>query len=305
MRALVARLVGAGVASAAVAGCASPAGDPGAEAAAVEARVVGGSVAVHGAGAWAPGDETGIASALSVHRGAGGGARGWVVLLPGASGLRVFEDDGHYHRVAERLAAAGLDAIVVDYKRAYASAGGDRSDAAGVARPGAGSSTGAKIAWVTEQVAGWARETGVIDADAPGVVMAWSLGAEGVWLLLPGRAEALGIRAAVCWYPAHERASVLETPLPVLVLTGSADDVIAAAGIEAFVATARGGRVEFEVYEGAHHGFDIESISPARRVSLIPLIGPSATFGYDRAGATRAWVRTESFLARVLPIRAE
>ena len=45
--------------------------------------------------------------------------------------------------------------------------------------------------------------------------------------------------------------------------------------------------VTLRVYPSARHGFDVASIPAARTVRLVPLIGPSATIGFD-ADASRS-----------------
>src|SRR5262245_52502438 len=41
--------------------------------------------------------------------------RPWAVLLPGSSGLSIFDDHEHYFRAAIWLNERGVDALVVDY----------------------------------------------------------------------------------------------------------------------------------------------------------------------------------------------
>jgi dienelactone hydrolase len=216
---------------------------------------------------------------------------GWVILLPGASGLKVFDDDQHYFRAAKRFNDAGFDALVVDYKAAYHAA----PNAPDV-------ETGDKIRWVIEQAVAWARESGKLRPEAPGAVAAWSLGAEGLWPLLNDRAalDATGLRAAVAFYPANEESVPVRTLVPLLILAGGKDDVTELKDIKAAVAAggagSGGGMVTLQEYPAAMHGFDIESISKPRKISLIPVIGPTATFGYNREAAEDARSRVDTFL---------
>jgi dienelactone hydrolase len=55
-------------------------------------------------------------------------------------------------------------------------------------------------------------------------------------------------------------------------------------------------QVDLVVYPGAHHGFDIESLTMPRTVRLLPLFGPSATFFYDADAARDADQRVSAFL---------
>jgi dienelactone hydrolase len=202
----------------------------------------------------------------------------WVVLLPGASGLTIFDDQEHYFRAAAALNAEGFDAIVVDYKPAYKAARNPPRVA-----------TGGKIAWVAEQAVSWARVSGNVKPEQPGAIIAWSLGAEGLWPLLAdeARVRALTLKAAVAYYPSNEDEMPLKTRTPLLILTGEADDVTEAKGIRKMVSRAASPVVTLHVYPNARHGFDVESIPTQRTVRLLPLIGPSATFGFD-ADASRS-----------------
>lgn len=211
----------------------------------------------------------------------------WVVLLPGASGLTIFDDHDHYFRAAAAFNAAGLDTIVVDYKAAYKAAPKPPKVP-----------TGGKIAWVTEQAVAWARTTGTIKAEQPGAIVAWSLGAEGLWPLLAdeGRVNALNLKAAAVYYPSNEDKAPLRTSTPLLILTGEADDVTEAKGIREMVSRAASPMVTLHVYPNANHGFDVESIGKPRAVRLLPLIGPSGTFGFDADASRRAAQELTAFL---------
>src|SRR5262245_49470057 len=44
-----------------------------------------------------------------------GAPRPWAVLLPGSSGLEIFDDHEHYFRAALWLNERGVDALVIDY----------------------------------------------------------------------------------------------------------------------------------------------------------------------------------------------
>lgn len=242
-----------------------------------------------------PADGSGVAMASSYeamgshfhYRPAASSRGAWVVLLPGASGLKIFEDESHYYRAAEALNAEGFDAVVVDYKAAYKAA-----------RNAPNLPTGGKIAWVAEQAVAWARTTGKIKADAPGAIVAWSLGAEGLWPLLADdvRVKALRLTATAAYYPSNEDDTPLKTTIPFLILTGEKDDVTEAKSIRAMVSRAASPVVMLKVYPGVNHGFDVASIREPRTVRLLPLIGPSATFGYDEAASRSAAQELSVFL---------
>ncbi len=44
---------------------------------------------------------------------------GWIILLPGSSGLKIFDDQHFYHRKAERLSNNNFDVILIDYKQYF------------------------------------------------------------------------------------------------------------------------------------------------------------------------------------------
>lgn len=214
-------------------------------------------------------------------------ARPWVILLPGASGLKIFDDDGHYFRAAQHLSEQGMTVLVIDYKRSYKQS---------PVRPNV--PTGQKISWVIEQAITWAREQGIAQPNQPGAIVAWSLGAEGLWPIFaqPVKAGTLGITAAAAYYPSNEEEKSIKPPIRFLVLTGEKDDVTKAPAIRKALSPADPSLLELHVYPGANHGFDVHSIQPPRKLSLIPLIGPSATFGFDPAAAKDAQERLDQFL---------
>lgn len=214
----------------------------------------------------------------------------WVILLPGSSGLKIFEDEQHYFRAAQVLNDAGYDAIVVDYKPAY--------HASGDAPKG---STGEKIAWITGKAIEWGKQTGKIASGAPGALVVWSLGGEGLWRMLAdeGFCSRHNVKAAAAYYPSNQDEQKLRTSVPLLILTGEADDVVEVADVKALVAQrdrAGGGEVALRTFPGAHHGFDISSLTKKRTMELIPLIGPRATFQYDAAAAGESEGRLREFL---------
>lgn len=238
---------------------------------------------VRPASAAAPDELQRMAPAFNLRRATG--AQAFVVLLPGASGLTIFEDSEHYCRAAEALNHDGFDVIVVDYKAAYRAA----------ERPPK-LETGGKIAWVAERAVEWGRREGVIGSDESGAIVAWSLGGEGLWELVGDRArlEAMRIRAAAAYYPSPDGRPVKAVVVPLLVLTGDRDDVTKAGEIRAKVEGK--GDVRVRVFAGAQHGFDVESIREAREVRLLPLIGPSATFQFDESAARASRAELSEFL---------
>ena len=214
-----------------------------------------------------------------------------VVLLPGASGLKIFDDTQHYHRAAQELNAAGYDTIIVDYKTYTQLAEYEESNP-----PGRRAFLGARDALH------WAKVHQKIDPKAPVALVAWSAGARGVWHTVgtQGFPSMLNVVAAATYYPVTPEAEYhLFTFVPLLILAGESDDVCTAKDIRAFVATndtVNGDTATLHVYPDARHGFDVESIAKRRKISLIPLIGPSATFQYNKPAADAARSELLTFL---------
>jgi dienelactone hydrolase len=113
-------------------------------------------------------------------------------------------------------------------------------------------------------------------------------------------------RAAVAFYPAscsdNRQPAGWTDSIPLLVLTGAEDVWTPAAPCKAFVdgATARGGRIEMQIYPGAYHDFDWPNL-PRRempqfrtREGVIPI---EAT---DPVARQDAFARVPAFLARYL-----
>jgi dienelactone hydrolase len=160
---------------------------------------------------------------------------------------------------------------------------------------------GDKIAWVTEQAVEWLHDQHPETVTQPGAMVAWSLGAQGALRLATdeGRTEALGVRAMCLYYPSIGDLQTLDNRLPLLVLTGAADDVTPAEGIQELIQarSLRAPPVELHIYPGAHHGFDVASIRSRKTVRLLPFVGPKATLKYDERAAVDAEHRLVTFLA--------
>lgn len=221
------------------------------------------------------------------------GSQAWVIVLPGASGLKVLGDETHYFKVADQLNQAGWSVLVLDYKAAYQA----------VQHPPK-LPTGEKIAWVTEQAVHWLHQAHPETANQPGALAGWSLGAEGVFVLANDhpRATGLGLRALATYYPAQEEGRGLTNTLPLLVLTGEADDVTRVQDIQTLLKKRppSSAAAELHTYPGAQHGFDVASLTQRRRIRLLPLVGPQATLQYHQPAAEDAAKRLQDFLRRHL-----
>ncbi len=218
-------------------------------------------------------------------------AAGWIVILPGASGLTVFDDERHYFDAAERFNAQGWNVLLVDYKPAYRAA---------MNPPGG--STGEKIAWVAEQAIAWMKASQPKMDTLPGAIVAWSLGAEGAIELVndPDSVRSTGIRLAVMYYPSIPEKTRLNNQVPLLVLTGELDDITPPARAQAFIQDrdSSAANVELHTYPNARHGFDIASIVNLKTVRMLPLVGRKATLQYNAEAAGEANARVAAILER-------
>ena len=215
----------------------------------------------------------------------------WAVMLPGSSGLTVFEDDDHYFRAATDLANQGVNCLIVDYKAVYRDAGSPRLP-----------TTATKIAFAVRHALGAARDRGLMASDGLLLLVGWSLGAEGVWEFMrrPSLWEGWSVVAAVAFYPAYDDGlpDVMASRPPTLVFVGELDDVTPAGPVVAWGHghAATGADVSVVTLAGAHHGFDIASLPERRTVELLPVIGPRATFGYSPEADAIARERLRGFL---------
>lgn len=217
-----------------------------------------------------------------------GAPRPWAVLLPGSSGLSIFDDDEHYFRAAVWLNERGVDALVIDYHEAV--------PLLPAAREGA---PGDRLAAVVADALQIERAEGRMRAHCPGVVIGWSLGATGAWAMATKPADA-DLRAAVVFYPALVRAQDYRNAIPILALQGTADDVNPEEELRAFVRSRAdtSAPVEIVALQGAANSFDVPSLVPARTLRYPPLVGVPRTFAYD-AEATRSADRAlEAFLKK-------
>jgi len=218
-----------------------------------------------------------------------GAARPWAVLLPGSSGLSIFDDDEHYFRAAVWLNERGVDALVIDYHGA--------APFVPAAREG---TPGDRVAAIVVDALRVQRAEGRLREHCPGAVIGWSLGASGAWTLAAAEPRDAALRAVAMFYPALVRAArPYRNALPVLVLQGTADDVNPERELRDFVArrSGRSAPVEIVALQGAAHGFDVPSLLPAREMRFPPLTGRPQTFAYNAEAQRSAHRALESFLS--------
>ena len=216
-----------------------------------------------------------------------GAARPWAVLLPGTSGLSIFNDNEHYFRAAAWLNQRGVDALVIDYHGASALV------------PAAKEGTpGDRVAAIVADALATERGEGRMHGYCPGAVIGWALGGSGAWTIASTEPIDPGLKAVAMFYPALLRARPYRNALPALVMQGTADDVLPERELREFVARrlGRSAPVEVVTFEGAAHGFDVPSLQPPRTLRFPPLTGQPQTFAYDQEATRSAHQALETFL---------
>lgn len=190
-----------------------------------------------------------------------GKPRPWVVILPGGGGIKVFEDDRFYFDAARHWNAQGYDALIVHYQAAWDIVPGAKQGTAGE-----------REARVLADALAEAKRNGWIDAACPGLVVGYSMGGEGTLTLSADRSA--GLAGAIAYYPSVKgQPAGYAAAMPVLVLQGQADEVAPEADLDRFLVQATDRtRVRVERYPGAHHGFDIPSITKPYMFQGLPFL---------------------------------
>lgn len=210
-------------------------------------------------------------------------SKGWLVMLPGSSGLTVFGDTTHYFNTAARLNKEGYHVLLIDYKAAYLTSGRKVKER-----------TGEKILWVLKDAVTWAKEKQLIEGT--GGAIGWSLAGEGLMLLANDveLSRELNIGFTGLYYPSNKYEIVCQSQIPVLVFIGGEDNISQRDMLESTFADCD--LCETVTYEHAAHGFDIESLREAKSVRMPKLFGKKYTFKYDPEAAARAEIRLLEFI---------
>ena len=216
-----------------------------------------------------------------------GAPRPWAVLLPGSSGLDIFDDHEHYFRAAVWLNERGVDALVIDYHGAV--------PLVPAAREGP---PGDRIATIVADAVLTERAQGRMQEQCPGAVIGWSLGGAAAWTLAAKPDAAL--RAVAMFYPAILAPQSYRNTVPILVLQGADDNVNPESELRAFVASRSetSAPVDVVAFQGAGNAFDVPSLVPARTLYYSEPFGGARTFAFDPQADRSAHQALETFLAK-------
>jgi dienelactone hydrolase len=211
----------------------------------------------------------------------------WIILLPGSSGLTIFEDKTFYNRKADTLSSWGYSVILIDYKSFYKSSQDETKP---------NSSTSDKIAWVVKQVVSLATERQQINHTQSGHLIGWSLAGEGIFNLLKDTTyiQKNNIKSVALYYPSNQTGQTITTAIPMLIQFGEIDNVVNPQEISAQLSDTT--KTKIIIYPNASHGFDIETLTTGRKLRFPPLIGKKYIFKYNKEATEKARIELKNFL---------
>lgn len=211
----------------------------------------------------------------------------WIILLPGSSGLKIFDDRTFYNRQADTLKSLGYSIILLDYKSFYKSSQ-EKTKAKG--------SLGDKISWTIKEVISLAKNKKQIDSTQTGHIIGWSLAGEGVFRLLKDSSYIAKnkIKSAVLFYPSNREKKTITSAIPLLIQIGQEDNVVVAQKIKCQIENEA--KAQLIIYPNSSHGFDIESLKEERKIKFPPLVGKKYSFKYNRESASLARIALYDFL---------
>lgn len=218
-----------------------------------------------------------------------------IVAIPGCSGVSLnspqtdegrpgYRDDVlfrlHYPSMAERLREAGYAVLLIDLLTAE-----------GVINACSGEIEAARIAQYITAAIESARTQPRVDSSRI-FLLGWSMGGGGLlsWLSDTDAASA-SVRGAVTVYPGCGGIEPIDAQIPLLMLLGAADDIADPGECQELVARSPSRTlITSRIYEGARHGFDIESAPEVLD------IGNGMTVGHQKQAAEKAWQEILGFL---------
>jgi dienelactone hydrolase len=212
----------------------------------------------------------------------------WILLLPGSSGLTIFEDSTFYNRKAEYLIHKGYDVLLLDYK-AYYQASNSIDKPKGT--------TGEKISWVVKQIIQLTKDKQQIDLANKGHIIGWSLAGEGIFKLLQDTAFITEnkINSVALFYPSNNEKIEITSSIPVLIQIGQSDKTVIADKLQKQIKSVE--KIKFITYPSSFHGFDIETITKPKSIKFPPVIGKKHIFLYNKEAAEKAYLELTKFLS--------
>jgi dienelactone hydrolase len=211
----------------------------------------------------------------------------WILLLPGSSGLIIFEDSTFYHRKAEFLNQLGYDILLLDYKRFYQTS--TLTD-----KPKG--NTGEKISWVVKQVIQIAKEKQQIENLNKGHIIGWSLAGEAVFKLLKDTTFVSDnkLKSVALYYPSNNEKLDITTTIPLLIQIGQIDKTVNADNLQKQIKSSE--KIKFLTYQNSFHGFDVETITQPKTIKFPPVIGKKHTFYYNKEASEKSLIELIAFL---------
>jgi dienelactone hydrolase len=211
----------------------------------------------------------------------------WILLLPGSSGLIIFEDSTFYHRKAEYLKQLGYDILLLDYKKFYQTS--TLTD-----KPKG--TTGEKISWVVKQVIQIAKEKQQIENLNKGHIIGWSLAGEAVFKLLKDTTFVSDnkLKSVALYYPSNNEKLEITTTIPLLIQIGQIDKTVNVDNLQKQIKSSE--KIKFLTYQNSFHGFDVETITQPKTIKFPPVIGKKHTFYYNKEASEKSLIELIAFL---------
>lgn len=210
---------------------------------------------------------------LRVVRPDGTGARPTAVFMSGCSG---FVGAG-YTSAATKLKELGYVVAHVDYVGKRTTSGNCAT--AKISKEAAATDLSEAITWLKAQDF---VEKGKV------LVIGWSYGAGSTLYAL---SKQLPISMAILYYPDCSMVPDVKSELPILVLQGSADNVVSNTQCRELIARSSSAKsYQIEEFPGALHAFDMSNL-PAQ------MQYPFGTIGYSKEAELAAWNKVLHFLA--------
>jgi dienelactone hydrolase len=127
-----------------------------------------------------------------------------------------------------------------------------------------------------------------ISFKSPGNIIAWSLGSEGALKIANDSLFVLqySIKKLAVFYPSNQFYEICMPLIPVLVQTGTKDNVTRMEHI--LEVYSNHPAVSIKSYDGAAHGFDVSSLSKEKSLRFPPIIGPKFSLHYNGQAAEKS-----------------